>query len=136
VSASHDAIVLPYTEDFTAQSGVVFLAIAHGTPVIASEAGGLRDLFRKFQIGRTFREPAPDALADAVRQCVGESATGAFDEPLRAARQHFSWEATAEATVPFSTVMIAWWGVMTSATILSARSPNPACLDVNSATIS
>jgi glycosyltransferase involved in cell wall biosynthesis len=99
VFAAHDAIVLPYTEEFTAQSGVVFLAIAHGTPVVASEAGGLRDLFRQFQVGTTFREPTPEALVTAVRTCLDQAACGTFEQPLRAARQHFSWEATAEATI-------------------------------------
>jgi glycosyltransferase involved in cell wall biosynthesis len=97
--AAHDAVVLPYTEEFTAQSGVVFLAIAHATPVVASEAGGLRDLFGQFRIGTTFREPTPDALAAAVRECVEQSARGTFKAPLRAAKQHFSWEAAAEATI-------------------------------------
>lgn len=99
VFAAHTAVVLPYTEEFTAQSGVVFLAIAHGVPVVASEAGGLRDLFRQFRIGTTFCEQTPDALASAVRTCVEQAAQGAFEEPLRAARQHFSWESAAEATI-------------------------------------
>ena len=97
--AAHDAVVLPYTQEFTAQSGVAFLAIAHGVPVVASEAGGLRDLFNQFQIGTTFQEPTPAALAAAVRNCIDKAKDGRFDAPLRAARQHFSWEAAAEATI-------------------------------------
>src|SRR5207237_375660 len=63
--ASHSAIVLPYTANFMAQSGVVYLALAHELPVVASEAGGLRDLFREFKIGETFVQHTPDALAAA-----------------------------------------------------------------------
>ena len=54
--AGHSAVVLPYTPKFVAQSGVVFMALAHDTPVVASEAGGLRELFEEFRIGATFRE--------------------------------------------------------------------------------
>ena len=70
--ARHSAIVLPYTHDFTAQSGIVFVALAYELPVVASEAGGLRDLFDQFAIGTSFRQSTPQALALAVRSLYDE----------------------------------------------------------------
>ena len=53
---THSAIVLPYTGEFKAQSGVVFMALAHELPVVASEVGGLRDLLNQYKIGVTFHD--------------------------------------------------------------------------------
>jgi glycosyltransferase involved in cell wall biosynthesis len=94
----HGAIVLPYTRQFVAQSGVVFLALAYDLPVIASEAGGLRDLFDQFQIGTTFGESTPQALAEAVR-ALHDGAAPEILQHMRATRQHFSWPASAAATL-------------------------------------
>ncbi|HSU68347.1 MAG TPA: glycosyltransferase family 4 protein [Tepidisphaeraceae bacterium] len=97
--ARHSAIVLPYTPKFVAQSGVVFLAMAHELPVIASEVGGLRDLFHEYKIGATFREFTPDSLANCVRNFF--DATPSFDvvEQMRLAKAQYSWSVAAEATI-------------------------------------
>jgi glycosyltransferase involved in cell wall biosynthesis len=97
--ASHTAIALPYTKNFVAQSGVVFMALAYEIPVVASEAGGLRDLFEQYKIGTTFTQDTPDALAAAIRElCEGETPLHMLEE-IRAARRHFSWGDAAAATV-------------------------------------
>lgn len=97
--ASHSAVVLPYTSEFTAQSGVVFLALAHEIPVIASVAGGLRDLFDQFRIGATLEEPSPKALAEAVRECVNHPDLPHLAAQLKSAKEHYSWSAAAGATL-------------------------------------
>ena len=97
--ARHSAIVLPYTREFTAQSGIVFVALAHELPVIASEAGGLRDLFDQFRIGTSFREPTPRALATAVRALCDKRAQGTLLREIRSAKSRFSWAASAGATL-------------------------------------
>jgi glycosyltransferase involved in cell wall biosynthesis len=97
--AGHSAVVLPYTPKFVAQSGVVFMALAHDTPVVASEAGGLRELFEQFRIGTTFREATPEALATAVRAVCEHGATHDIAEEIRGAKERFSWRAAAVATL-------------------------------------
>jgi glycosyltransferase involved in cell wall biosynthesis len=97
--ARHSAIVLPYTPKFAAQSGVVFLALAHELPVVASEVGGLRDLFGQYDIGSTFSDLTPGGLAAAVKRLFDGTSHGDIAEQIRAARSHFSWSAAAEATL-------------------------------------
>lgn len=96
---THGALVLPYTPQFAAQSGVVFLSLAYELPVIASEVGGLRDLFDEFQIGTTFTEYTPAALAAAVQSLHAQHNTMELLGQIRAAKQRFSWEAAARATL-------------------------------------
>jgi glycosyltransferase involved in cell wall biosynthesis len=96
---SHSAIVLPYTGEFKAQSGVVFMALAHELPVVASEVGGLRDLLNQYKIGVTFREATPEALANAVRSLYATSAMDELIEQIRSAKERFSWQEAARRTV-------------------------------------
>lgn len=97
--ARHSAIVLPYTQKFVAQSGVVFLALAHELPVIASEVGGLRDLFSQYEVGVTFRDLTPRGLATVTRNFFDSVPCGDIVEQIRAAKAHYSWAAAAEATI-------------------------------------
>jgi glycosyltransferase involved in cell wall biosynthesis len=97
--AAHSALVLPYTDEFKAQSGVVFLALAHQIPVITTEVGGLRDLLSHYKIGPTFDHHDPAALAGAVRSLLSGTDCAALTEQLCAARDAFSWQETARRTI-------------------------------------
>jgi glycosyltransferase involved in cell wall biosynthesis len=97
--ASHGAAVLPYTAQFLAQSGVVFTAIAHDTPVVASRAGGLAELLGEFPVGTTFDTHSPEALAAAIRELHDRSHRADLRRHLDAARRHFTWDTAAAATL-------------------------------------
>lgn len=97
--STHSAVVLPYTSGFVAMSGVAFMAMAHEIPMVASEAGGLRDLFSQFPIGQTFKEHTPQALAAAVTALWANGATGNLSEQMNNAKLHFSWQQAARATI-------------------------------------
>jgi glycosyltransferase involved in cell wall biosynthesis len=96
--ADHSAVVLPYTQAFAAQSGVVFLCLAHNTPAIASESGGLRELFDEYGIGECVANVTPDGLARGVRSFFDTKKQSLADE-IRAAREHYSWARAAAATL-------------------------------------
>ena len=96
--ARHSAIILPYTQQFVAQSGVIFMALAHEIPVVASEAGGMRELFKQYDIGATFKHATADALASAIRTLTTDKQVDLLDE-IRAAKRRFSWNAAATATL-------------------------------------
>jgi glycosyltransferase involved in cell wall biosynthesis len=96
--ARHSSVILPYTQEFVAQSGVIFMALAHEIPVVASEAGGMRDLFGQYKVGRTFREASAEKLADAIRSLHTDPPENLIDE-IRSAKRRFSWNAAASATL-------------------------------------
>jgi len=102
--AEHSAIVLPYTRQFAAQSGVAFMALAHETPIIASEVGGLRDLFDEFKIGATFADSSARALSSTIKEFFERKSCDEVAEQLHAARTHYSWASAAD-------VMIAAYGI-------------------------
>lgn len=97
--ARHSAIILPYTPKFAAQSGVVFLALAHEIPVVASEVGGLRDLLGQYEIGAMFSDLTPAGLTAAIRELFDGSDHGDIAQQIRAARAQYSWSVAAEATL-------------------------------------
>jgi glycosyltransferase involved in cell wall biosynthesis len=97
--AASSAIVLPYSQEFAAQSGVVFLAMAHDLPVIASEVGGLRDLFKEFQVGTMFNDRTPSGLATAIRKFFERMEPDEIAEQIRLAKLQYSWSTAAEVTL-------------------------------------
>ena len=97
--STHSAIVLPYTRQFVAQSGVVFMALAYGLPVVASTAGGLRDLLGEYPVGTTFDGQSPEALAAAVEALHATERKEELERQMLAARRRFTWQAAAAATL-------------------------------------
>jgi glycosyltransferase involved in cell wall biosynthesis len=89
---THSAVVLPYTQGFVAQSGVVFMALAYELPVIASKAGGLSDLFSQFQIGVTFENATTGDLVSAVNKLHNEIDPQFLLDQIHAAKRKFSWQ--------------------------------------------
>ncbi|MEM9925446.1 MAG: glycosyltransferase family 4 protein [Cyanobacteria bacterium P01_D01_bin.50] len=65
------AIILPYIE--ASQSGVASLAYAMGTPVIASEIGGLAEMIYSEQDGLLVPPKDVSALADAIIRLLEDS---------------------------------------------------------------
>jgi glycosyltransferase involved in cell wall biosynthesis len=96
---SHSAVVLPYTSKFVAQSGVVFLALAYEVPVVASVAGGLRDLFTQHKIGVTFDDATPSGLSSAVGRLYSSVQPNMLLDEIRAAKQRFSWHDAAGVAI-------------------------------------
>jgi glycosyltransferase involved in cell wall biosynthesis len=109
--AAHSALVLPYTEEFVAQSGTVFMALAHGLPVVATSVGGLEELVSKYRIGATAREPTARALAEAIQGLF--SATGpdivGLANGMQSAIGELGWSGMAAATAAeYRRVGTAW----------------------------
>ena len=96
--SGHSAVVMPYTSEFVAQSGVLFMALAYEAPVVSSRAGGLGDFLRQFKVGVTFEREEPAALAAAVRALHAADA-GELSREIQAARRRYSWRQAAAATV-------------------------------------
>lgn len=97
VAAADVALVPSRYEPF----GLVALeAMAAGTPVVASTAGGLRDVVTDGVTGRTVAPGDPRDLARVLDAVLGDPDSQARLSRLaaRAVRERFSWPAVASAT--------------------------------------
>ena len=92
-----DALVMPYRH--ISQSGVLFLALSQGVPVVATGVGGLPELLRDGDSALLVPPESPAALAAALIRVLGDSE---LQERLarkgrQVADQH-SWPSIAERT--------------------------------------
>ncbi len=97
--AAHSAVVLPYRPEFRGQSGVAFLAIAHGMPVVAGNFGAVGELFHEHKIGRTFDAFTPASLTAAIRSLFDAPDLAALDGQIQAAKESLSWSTAAGITI-------------------------------------
>ena len=94
---SADALVMPYRH--ISQSGVLFLGLSLGLPVVATRVGGLPEMLQDRDSALLVDRESPEELAAALIELFASSElrerlhTGA----LRVAAEH-SWEAIAERT--------------------------------------
>lgn len=82
------AVIFPSEEDF----GMVAVeALSFGTPVIALEYGGIREIVTPGETGEFFHAPAPEIIAEGVRRfLVGEGTYS--EEKMRASVVQFTKE--------------------------------------------
>ncbi|SFU20011.1 glycosyltransferase [Paraburkholderia aspalathi] len=93
--ASARLLVLPYRE-FSAQSGVLFNAIAFGLPVVATSEGALGETVDRFRIGVTIKENSPEEIAAAIEAVLLSDFKKTFQSGFEAARADLSWDRHAE----------------------------------------
>ena len=88
------AVIFPSEEDF----GMVAVeALSFGTPVIAYEYGGIREILQVGVTGETFRSQTPEVIAEAVKRFMEKEAAGAyFASALMISVEAFSQEAFAK----------------------------------------
>lgn len=67
--ARHDAVLLPYG-DFHSESGVAMLALSQARPIIATPAGGLRELLDEVDCGILIESPTVNAVMAAIQKAV------------------------------------------------------------------
>jgi glycosyltransferase involved in cell wall biosynthesis len=96
--ARHSVLALPYSTDFAAQSGVIFLALACRIAVVASTAGGFRELLERFRVGVTF-DPTDFTSFRTALQELTEWSDEDFVTAVNRAKGEFSWRRAAEKTV-------------------------------------
>lgn len=95
--AAADVLVMPYRH--ISQSGVLFLALSLGVPVLATRVGGLGELLKDGRTAVLVEPESADALAEGLLRVLGdeELRTRLAQEGKRLAYQH-SWASIAERT--------------------------------------
>ena len=96
-----DVLVLPYRDIY--QSGILFLALRFGLPVLASDVGSLKDELLEGRNGFVFKPGDSADLADAIESYFQSDLYAHLDQrrtEIRndAARRH-SWESAARTTM-------------------------------------
>ncbi len=85
-----DALVLASTRE--GWPNVLLEAMACGTPAVAADAGGAREVIREAAAGRVLKERTPEALAAALRDVLNASDRAA----TRAYAERHSWDETSD----------------------------------------
>jgi glycosyltransferase involved in cell wall biosynthesis len=95
--AAADVLVLPYRH--VSQSGVLYLALAHGLSVVATRVGALPEVLHDGESGLLVPPESPGALAEALVRLLGD---GDLRRRLaaggRAVAARHAWPAIAERT--------------------------------------
>lgn len=92
-----DVTVLPYRSG--TQSGVTHVAYALGSPVIATQVGGIGETVREGETGLTCPPEDPAALARVIVRFFAEGLGERMAGPIAALRARHSWEALARSAV-------------------------------------
>jgi D-inositol-3-phosphate glycosyltransferase len=92
-----DVTVLPYRSG--TQSGVTHVAYALGSPVIATNVGGISETVAEGETGLTCPPEDPEALARSLVRYFAEGLRERMAAPVAALKQAHSWEALARSTV-------------------------------------
>jgi glycosyltransferase involved in cell wall biosynthesis len=92
-----DAVVMPYRH--ISQSGVLFLALSLGVPVVATRVGALPEMLEDGDNALLIPPESPGAISDALIRVLGspELRERLSDGGRRLADQH-SWQSIAERT--------------------------------------
>src|SRR3954451_24795368 len=89
--------VFPYRAELD-QSGALLRALGAGVPAVVYDVGGLPEPVEHFGAGRVVPAGDVQALADAVRELLGDpEALGRAREGAAAARDALTWDASAAA---------------------------------------
>lgn len=97
--AAADAVVLPYRS--ATQSGIVSLALGHGVPVIACNAGGLGDQVEHGRTGWLVHEEGGEALADGILDFFRERGRLPLEEGIAEFCRRNSWREFASQAAKF-----------------------------------
>jgi glycosyltransferase involved in cell wall biosynthesis len=85
-----DAVVLPYRS--ATQSGIAQIAYQFGTPVIATDVGGLHEVVLDDQTGLIVPPEDPSALADAILRFFRSGKEPSYRNNVQKEKQKYSWD--------------------------------------------
>lgn len=80
-------LVLPYTS-FCSQSGVLFLAAAHGIPVVATDVGSIGEAVRQHSLGWLVERPDAISIARTIKSAFAA-------QPVSISTAEMSWSSSA-----------------------------------------
>lgn len=95
-----DAVVLPYKS--ATQSGITAIAYHFGTPVIATDVGGLKESVEHDRTGLIVQWPETGAIAEAITGFHSSGQGAAYRARIAELREELSWKRFADQLVAFA----------------------------------
>ena len=95
-----DAVVLPYKS--ATQSGITAIAYHFGTPVIATDVGGLKESVEHGRTGLIVDRPESGAIAEAIAGFHASGRASAYRTRIAELREELSWKRFAGQLVAFA----------------------------------
>lgn len=95
-----DAVVLPYKS--ATQSGITAIAYHFGTPVIATDVGGLKESVEHDRTGLIVPLPEAGAIAEAISGFHTSGRASAYRARIAELREELSWKRFADHLVAFA----------------------------------
>lgn len=95
-----DAVVLPYKS--ATQSGITAIAYHFGTPVIATDVGGLKESVEHDRTGLIVSEPEAGAIAEAIAGFHASGRASAYRARIAELREELSWKRFADQLAAFA----------------------------------
>lgn len=95
-----DAVVLPYKS--ATQSGITAIAYHFGTPVIATDVGGLKESVEHDRTGLMVPVAEPVAIAKAIAAFHASGRAPAYRARIAELREELSWKRFAAQLVAFA----------------------------------
>jgi glycosyltransferase involved in cell wall biosynthesis len=95
-----DSVVLPYKS--ATQSGITAIAYHFGTPVIATDVGGLKESVEHDRTGLIVPRPEAGAIASAIAGFHASGKAAAYRARIAELRDELSWERFAGQLVAFA----------------------------------
>lgn len=93
VFASADIVLLPYSRNFTASSGVLPRAVASGVPIVTGSHGLVGHQVRRWKLGEVFDGFSVEGLIEAIRRV--RSGRDSYAETARQFARQSSFESFA-----------------------------------------
>lgn len=95
-----DAVMLPYKS--ATQSGITAIAYHFGTPLIATDTGGLKEAVHHGRTGLVVPEVSAEAIAAAIRAFFEVHDAAVFRANIATLRQELSWARFATSLADFA----------------------------------
>lgn len=95
-----DAVVLPYKS--ATQSGITAIAYHFGTPVLATDVGGLKESVEHDRTGLIVPAPEAGAIAEAIAGFHASGRASSYRARIAELREELSWKRFADQLVTFA----------------------------------
>jgi len=98
--SASDVCILPYRS--ATQSGITGISYNFGTPIIATNKGGLAEFIKHAETGMIIEESSPEIIAAAIRQFYSDFDLSLLASNIAEYKKELTWQHFAEEILAFA----------------------------------